>query len=194
MRAPLEKLELQAARMSCSVGQLDVLGQTVDLAWFDRNGLQCESLLTRSVVVADSRASTMWTALECAHPALSLESLMKMSTTVKRVCLALGSDTAAANLRMRAWVLLKVTDFNSEQVPGRGKLMVLPLDCGAHLLNRIVTRVMNYTKIIPRCFAVAFTLRFGPRFNRLLAQGRCQPCRTGFAPRRLLPWSRPARR
>ena len=92
--------------------------------------------------------------------------MKKLTCFVKFVVCFLVADGDSANNRMRAYVMREVCNHNQDAK--KGKILLLDLVCGAHIITRIIIHVFGYDQIIPRCFAISFLFRFGPRYNRCL--------------------------
>ena len=40
--------------------------------------------------------------------------------------------------------------------------------CVGHIITRTVIAVFGYAQLMPRCYCVSFSMRFPPRFNRIV--------------------------
>jgi len=125
-----------------------------------------EQIILAPTFIQRANASTSFAALEAAIPALSLDAIFEASKSVDNIVLAIVSDMAPANIRMKSWIESRILQHN--QTDGHGKVIFLDLFCVGHVLITIVIRAFALTKLIPKCHSINFTFRFPPKFNRLV--------------------------
>ena len=77
------------------------------------------------------------------------------------------ADMASSNARMKAHVERRICQHN-ETSGHDGKALFIDVPCFGHILMGAIIRTFALDKLIPRNYAVAFTFRFPPRFNRLV--------------------------
>ena len=57
-------------------------------------------------------------------------------------------------------------EHDSEDMPG--KLLLVDLICFSHVLMGALVKTFALNQVVPRCYALNFTFRFPPRYNRLV--------------------------
>ena len=126
-----------------------------------------EQLVARPVFVEDTKGSTTYAALHAAFPMLSLSSVFEMCERVRYVVLVLGADNASSNARCKHFIASLCKQHESASSTC-GRVLLIDAVCTAHIFSRIVVATFRLTRVIPRVYALAFTCRFPPRYNRLL--------------------------
>jgi hypothetical protein len=158
-------------------GVLEMFAQTIMLVWpesaahtlsettEDADVHRVEYVITPPSFIENTTASCEYTALQSACEYLSTPSLCELSKHIPFITLVLGSDFATANVRLKSYTQHRVGVHNATS---DGKILIFDLFCIGHIITRMVIAVFSYVELIPKCYAVAFTLRFPKRLNRFL--------------------------
>jgi len=155
-------------------GVVELLGQTLKMVWSEEAGVErVERPIIAPKFLQRANASTEMHGLEAASPSLSLKSLFQMSKHIRWIVLTIVSDFAAANVRLLSWLETQIVAHNRS--PGEhGKVLLLHAFCLGHILVGIFTKTFDVSRLISRCFAINFTFRFPPKYNRLVRLLRSQ--------------------
>ena len=161
--------EAKKLRMRCKRGVIELLAGTLKLVWPGEAGVEQEKVPLHPVFLMHSNASTMFSAIleDTDVSMINLAELKAMTVHVEWVLLAIMTDSARANDRMKAKIQALFHDHN--KTSGHpGKLLFLDLWCNGHSIMRQIIKTFRLTCIIPRLYALNFTFRFPPRYNRLV--------------------------
>ena len=210
-----EEYTQRQGRGALRAGTVEMFGQTARLTWpvvlhespwcptpgsaggaaqpagaFPFVAVRHETLRFCPSFVAHDDASTLLSTLEATLPALQLDSLAKLTKQVPLVVLALTSDLAASNTRMKHAVADFAREHNLQQEGacgsgGGGYIVILDVGCVAHIIHRIVEVTFRTNTLIPRLHATAFTVAHVPQYRHLLRTLRelvAEDLREGFHP------------
>jgi len=170
--------QARALKLRCRHGVVEMLAQSLKLVWPHEAHLvdarypagklvdRVEEVIVPPVFLERATAANQFAALEDVFPDMNLETLFKMAKSTKFILLALPGDNAASNVRLKAHVVKLVGEFNASST--HGKILTLDIICGTHIIMGFIVRTFRLSSLIPRCYSLNFTMRFPPRYNKLV--------------------------
>ena len=159
-------------------GTVEMMAQEGFLIWPEVHGPIVEEnkavLNSCPFLLERSNGSTMWAALDAANPALSLDSLAKLLTSLRAIVLSLPSDLASSCMRMKRGVAHFCMLANQESLKANGGVFVLiDVRCVGHIVHRIIESTFKSESLIPKLHSTSWSCSqpaFFTRVAKALAQ------------------------
>ena len=171
--------EAQQLKLRCKRGVVQLFAQSLRLVWKEPGHLtdpacppgfdvlRVETVPLRPVFLEAANASCEFQAMDDAVPALTLASIFTLTAKCRYVCLALMGDGAGSNTRQNVQVMSLVQAHNAGS-DNPGKVLCVENTCMGHTFMAFLKKVFGYVQLIPRCYSLNYTLRFPPRYNKLV--------------------------
>ena len=169
----------KSINLKCKGGVLEVFAQTLKMVWWesarhatsykgaDDKILRVEMPAVKPVYLSSTSTSSIFDAVDQAFSGLALDELKRMTEYISWIALAMPADSAASTQRMKAFVQSSIAEHNAS-AGHKGKLLWFESHCLCHMLMNILKHVLKLSILVPRMYAISYTFRFPPRYNRLL--------------------------
>jgi len=137
---------------------IELLGQTILLAWPEKNGPACaegevlhvERPALPPLFIERANCSCSLRAMNEVLPNFDLQSLLQLSAKIPIIVLVIVSDMAGANVRMKGWIQKVIVAHNSEESNAHGFILFLDVGCLGHIFVGFLSRQFAFPKLIPR--------------------------------------------
>ena len=157
-------------------------------------GLRRERLACLPVFLQRANASTVLGALNASLPDLTLNDLVEFCKSTYFVVTQIAGDLAAVNTRVKHALAEPILEHNelAAKEPSMGCILLLDIQCVAHVLHRVVEAAFRTHILIPRLHSTAFVCSV-PANSRLFALAVQRTLEADFASGGLFPHIKPPR-
>ena len=162
-------------------GVVELFAQTAELSWDVPSGASVavpetydEPCVFPPLILQNQKASTTFAALERGlegEVCLDWATVVRMTYIANIVLLILGSDLASSNVRLKLEFRRRVKEFNYETRSdgiARGVILMLDVNCTAHIMTQIVKKSFNAQKMIGKMHAMSFVGHHVRFYNRIV--------------------------
>ena len=170
----LDELKHRKGGRAPQCGILEMLGQRVQLSWASRrpDGFSVahrQELPVLPVFISRANASNQLSAVLGTIPPLDLHAMRGLCENTIFLVLALNGDLCSANTRMKMAVAAAAQSHNEQASGSVGYILILDVQCSAHIIHRLMELAFRMDKLIPSLHATAFTASFPATYVAMLS-------------------------